>query len=126
LRVFSRAIADSNINEALYKIKVEGVRYFHLHDLRRAARTLLGKLGVDVIIAEKCLNHRLGGLLDVYDRGDYLSERRKALELLASFLVACEQGRPWNVKPLRSVAWAEFSPEPRRVILGKGGPHNQA
>ncbi len=64
------------------------------HDLRRTARSHLGALGVDVIIAEKCLNHTLGGLIDVYDRGDYLPERRKALELCASFLLACDLGKP--------------------------------
>ena len=33
----------------------------------------------------------LGGLVDVYDHGGYLEERRKALGLLAAFLVRCEQ-----------------------------------
>ena len=103
-RIWRKPIHEATINEALSKLKVEGVRYFHLHDLGRTARTLLGKLGVDVIIAEKSLNHRLGGLLDTYDRGDYLRERREALELLASFLEHCEQGRPWSVAPLRAVA----------------------
>src|SRR5262249_51660248 len=76
-----------------------------VHDLRRTARTHLGEtLKVDVIIAEKCLNHTLGGLLEVYDRGGYLAERRRALELWAAFLQACERKRPWNVEPLRAVA----------------------
>lgn len=32
-----------------------------------------------------------GGLWDVYDRGDYLEERRRALQLPADFLLSCEQ-----------------------------------
>ena len=75
-----------------------------VHDLRRTARSHLGALGIDVIVAEKCLNHTLGGLVDVYDRGNYLPQRRKALELWTSFLVCCEEGRPWKVEPLRVVA----------------------
>ena len=91
------------LNAALNRLGT-GVRHFTIHDLRRTARSHLGALGVDVIIAEKCLNHTLGGLIDVYDRGDYLPERRRALELWAAFLVSCDQGKPWNVMPLRSEA----------------------
>lgn len=80
----------------------EGLPHFHVHDLRRTARTLLSALGVDVIVAEKCLNHTLGGLVDVYDRGDYFEERRKALALLADFLVRCEQ--PSEVVPIRKAS----------------------
>ncbi|MHB8876154.1 MAG: tyrosine-type recombinase/integrase [Myxococcaceae bacterium] len=50
------------------------------HDLRRSARTWLGKLGVPPHIAERCLNHRLGRIVATYDQGDYLAERRAALE----------------------------------------------
>lgn len=78
------------LNAALGRLPA-GLPHFHVHDLRRTARTLLSGLGVDVIVAEKCLNHTLGGLVDIYDRGDYFEERRKALELLADFLVRCEQ-----------------------------------
>ena len=49
------------------------------HDLRRTARTGLGKLGIAPHIAEKCLNHSLGQMEAIYDRGDYLPERRDAL-----------------------------------------------
>jgi integrase len=83
-------ICDSTINLALKRLGAE-VEHFTVHDLRRTARTHLGRLGVDIITAEKCLNHTLGGLVDVYDRGDYLEERRGALQLWADFLVRCEQ-----------------------------------
>lgn len=84
-----RPMSDSTLNMALGRLEADTSR-FTVHDLRRTARTHLGKLGVDVITAEKCLNHKLGGLIDVYDRGDYLPERRRALELWADFLVRCE------------------------------------
>jgi integrase len=58
------------------------------HDLRRTARTWIGKLGVAPHIAERCLNHRLGRIVDTYDQHDYLSERRHALELWADKLRA--------------------------------------
>jgi integrase len=50
------------------------------HDLRRTVRTHLGEtLAVPPHIAERCLNHSLGKIARVYDRGDYLMERRDAL-----------------------------------------------
>ena len=51
-----------------------------------------------MIVAERCLNHSLGGLIAVYDHHDYMSERRAALELWADFIVACEKGRDWEQK----------------------------
>lgn len=51
------------------------------HDLRRTVRTHLGMLGVQHHVAERCLNHSLGRIAATYDVGDYLPERRAALEL---------------------------------------------
>lgn len=84
-------------------------RRFTPHDLRSTARSHLGALGVDVLVAERCLNHSLGGLVAVYDRHDYMTERRDALETWGSFLTACESGKPWkqntdNVVPFRAAS----------------------
>jgi integrase len=95
-------MANSTLNAGLARL--DGFRPFTVHDLRRTARTHLGKLGTDIIVAEKILNHTLGGLVQIYDRGDYLKERLQALELWTEFLAACEDGRSWNVEPLRQVA----------------------
>jgi integrase len=64
---------------------------FTPHDLRSTARSHLGRLGVDLLIAERCLNHSLGGLVAIYDQHDYLIERRDAMRLLSEFLVRCER-----------------------------------
>jgi hypothetical protein len=56
---------------------------------------------VNVIVAERCLNHSLGGLIAVYDQHDYLDERRAALEKWTAFILACETGQEWNVIPFR-------------------------
>jgi len=81
-------------------------RRFTPHDLRSTARSHLAELGVNLIVAERCLNHSLGGLIAVYDQHDYMTERRAALELWADFIAACEAGREWrpkadNVVPLK-------------------------
>ncbi|HZM47907.1 MAG TPA: integrase arm-type DNA-binding domain-containing protein [Burkholderiales bacterium] len=79
-------------------------RRFTPHDLRSTARSHLGALGVDVLIAERCLNHSLGGLVAVYDKHDYLPERRRALDLWSNKIAALEKGEIFNVVPFRRAA----------------------
>lgn len=76
-------------------------RRFTPHDLRSTMRSHLGALGVDVLIAERCLNHSLGGLVAVYDKHDYLTERRRALELWTAKLASIESGEAFNVVMLK-------------------------
>lgn len=57
------------------------------HDLRRSVRTHLGEtLGVRWDVAERCLNHSVGTITKTYDVGDYLAERRAALEKWSAYL----------------------------------------
>lgn len=65
-------------------------RRFTPHDLRSTARSHLGALGVNILIAERCLNHTLGALVDIYDKHDYIDERRAALQKWSDFLAAIE------------------------------------
>jgi integrase len=74
------------------------VRRFTPHDLRSTARSHLAALGVNVIVAERCLNHSLGGLVGVYDQHDYMTERRAALGSWAAFLHDCETGKARHPK----------------------------
>lgn len=95
-----------SINHALERVcaRLSGkVRAFTPHDLRSTARSHLGALGVDVAIAERCLNHSLGGLIAVYDQHDYLDERRRALELWSARLALLETA-PENVVVLKDAA----------------------
>lgn len=75
------------------------IRRFSPHDLRSTARSHFAALGVSLIVAERCLNHSLGGLVATYDQHDYLTERRRALELWETKLAAIESGAD-NVIPL--------------------------
>jgi integrase len=70
----------STLNAALKRLD-KRAREFSPHDLRSTARSYLSELGVDIIVAERCLNHTLGGLVAVYDQHDYLDERRAAREM---------------------------------------------
>lgn len=80
------------------------IRRFTPHDTRSTAKSHMKAMGVSNEVSERALNHVLKGMEEIYDQYDYLPERQAALELWAAFLVACEQGLPWTVVPLRRVA----------------------
>jgi len=44
---------------------------------------------------------QVGGVEGIYDRHDYIDERREALTKWAAFLDCCETGKDWNVIQLR-------------------------
>ena len=93
------------LNSALHKLcdrLGDETRRFTPHDLRSTARSHLAALGVNVVVAERCLNHSLGGLLAVYDQHDYMTERRGALELWAGHILAYEAGTNFNAPQLRN------------------------
>jgi integrase len=64
--------------------EASGVTGWTLHDLRRTARSLMSRAGVPADHAERCLGHIIGGVRGVYDRHEYLDEKRRAFEALAS------------------------------------------
>jgi len=58
-----------------------------LHDLRRTARSLMSRAGVPADHAERCLGHVLPGVRGVYDRYEYLVEKREAFDRLAALIM---------------------------------------
>jgi integrase len=83
------------------KIPLLDMEEWSPHDLRRTCRTWLGRLGIDFIVAEKCLNHSLSRIAETYDRSDYFEERRAALERWADH-VDLLVGKVPNVVAMRS------------------------
>ena len=79
-----------------------GVRGWVIHDLRRAARTLLSRAGVNADIAEMCLGHALGGIRGTYDRHAYETEKRFAFEALARAVEDIARPPAGTVVPIRS------------------------
>jgi integrase len=64
--------------------KVSGVKGWRLHDLRRTCVSGMARLGVAPHVADKILNHQSGtisGVAAVYQRHEFLAERRRAIEL---------------------------------------------
>jgi len=90
-READRPMDETTLNAAfnrLHKRLGDRCRRFTPHDLRATARSHLGALGVSTVTAERCLNHSMGGLVAIYDKHDYLTERRRALELWNEKMVA--------------------------------------
>jgi len=61
-----------------------GVTGWTLHDLRRTARSLMSRAGVNSDHAERCLGHVIAGVRATYDRHEYYAEKQRAFEALAA------------------------------------------
>jgi integrase len=64
--------------------ELSGVSGWRLHDLRRTCVSGMARLGVAPHVADKILNHQAGtisGVAAVYQRHEFLAERRAALDL---------------------------------------------
>jgi len=59
--------------------EMEITEQFTPHDLRRTLRTRLAEIGVSDIVAERVLGHKLQGIMAVYNRHSYDTEKRQAL-----------------------------------------------
>jgi integrase len=77
-----------------------GVTGWILHDLRRSARSLLSRAGVNPDVAERCLGHAIVGVRGVYDRHKYLDEMRHAFEVLAAQIERIVNPPAGNVIPI--------------------------
>jgi integrase len=73
-------VGPDTLNAALNKlIRQHGIGHFTVHDFRRTFRSLLAGVGTPPHVAERCLNHKVAGVEGIYDRYDYLAERRIAM-----------------------------------------------
>jgi integrase len=62
------------------------------HDLRRTMATLMGDLGVAPHVIERCINHKQQGIVGVYQRQEYMAERKQAFEMWGDALERCTTG----------------------------------
>jgi hypothetical protein len=77
---------------------------WRIHDLRRTMASGMARLGVAVAVTEKVLNHVSGtfaGIVGVYQRHDFLAEKRHALNLWADHVASLTSERESNVVRLK-------------------------
>jgi integrase len=75
-----------------------------IHDLRRTLASGLARLGINLPVIEKILNHTSGsfaGVVGVYQRHSYADEKRAALDAWARFVEGLNEKPAANVVPMR-------------------------
>ena len=80
-----KARLDAAMQQAL---AAQGIAFedWQHRDLRRTAKTLMGRAGVNRFISERCLAHVIKGVEGTYDRYEYLREKRDAFDRLAALV----------------------------------------
>jgi integrase len=74
-----------------------------IHDLRRTARSGMSRLGIAADIGERILGHVIPGIRGVYDRYEFLPEKRSALERWGHALARIVSPPASNVVALSTV-----------------------
>jgi len=75
--------------------QISGITDWRLHDIRRTVATGMASLGIAPHIADKVLNHQSGaisGVAAVYQRHDFLAERKSALEAWGNHVQGLKDG----------------------------------
>jgi integrase len=79
------------------------IEHFTRHDLRRTAATGMAAIGVAPHLVDKILNHTTGkisGVAAIYNRFEYLPERKAALEAWSRHVESLIRPAPSNVVEL--------------------------
>jgi integrase len=94
VRALSQAIRDNAKH-----LKID---HFTPHDLRRTAASRMTALGVPRLHVEKILNHTIDDVAEIYDRHDYIEEKRAALEKWEMAIWRILKSGSSNILALRS------------------------
>ena len=77
---------------------------WRLHDLRRTVASGMARLGINLPVIEKVLNHSSGsfaGIVGVYQKHDFADEKRAALETWGRHIEGLISGKSAKVVRLR-------------------------
>jgi hypothetical protein len=94
--------------------KLSEVADWRLHDLRRTCVSGMARLGIAPHVADKILNHQTGtisGVAAVYQRHEFLAERKDALELWGAHVAGL-------LKNTERLVAHNFTFELRRTLFG--------
>jgi len=100
--------------------QASGVTKWVLHDLRRTARSLMSRAGVNSDHAERCLGHVIAGVRGTYDRHTFHGEKRVAFEALAT-QVEHILNPPQPQQPQQDGVFAEHTPQDDVVVAFRRG-----
>jgi integrase len=95
-----KAISTFSRNKVAFDATT-GVSGWRIHDLRRTARSLMSRAGVNSDHAERCLGHVIGGVRGTYDRHEYYNEKKRAYDALVALIERIANPPKGNVTALR-------------------------
>jgi integrase len=81
---------------------------WRLHDLRRTVASGMARLGINLAVIEKVLNHSSGsfaGIVSVYQRHSFADEKRAALDAWSQYVERLVSGKRVKVVQLHSKTW---------------------
>jgi integrase len=97
--------AKINLDARIVEARGRPIADWRLHDLRRTVKTIMAdKLDVRTEVSEAILNHAKQGMEAVYNGAQYLTQKRRALEMWADYLRPIIEGADRKVVPLRPKA----------------------
>ena len=97
--------AKERLDATMEKLAEEEIPEWRLHDLRRTVASGMARLGINLPVIEKVLNHVSGsfrGIVGVYQRHSFADEKRAALEAWSRFVVGLVEEPADNVVALRA------------------------
>lgn len=91
-RTPGKGLSTGALHEAMTRNGSFGIARFTPHDFRRTASTILHEQGWNTDVIEKALNRTMKGVRGVYNKAEYLDQRREMLQAWANYLDALKQG----------------------------------
>jgi len=88
------------LDTAMLRLAGDGIPHWTLHDLRRTCASGMAKIGINLPVIEKVLNHAsgsFGGIVGIYQRHTYAEEKRAALDAWGRYVTALITGETDNV-----------------------------
>jgi integrase len=100
-RDIKRPMSNATINAALRRLGYDSATMTG-HGFRHTASTLLNELGWNPDAIERQLSHKGHGVRAIYNKAEYMVERRKLMQAWADYLDALRNGAP--LLPIKRVA----------------------
>jgi integrase len=91
-RTPGKALSTGTLHESMKRNSSFGIAAFTPHDFRRTASTILHEQGWNSDVIEKALNHTMKGVRGIYNKAEYLDQRREMLQAWGNYVMALKDG----------------------------------
>ncbi len=91
-RTSGKSLSTGTLHESMKRNNSFGIAAFTPHDFRRTASTILHEQGWNSDVIEKALNHTMRGVRGIYNKAEYLDQRREMLQSWGDYVMALKGG----------------------------------